>query len=114
MRDEPVDLDRPGLVVDLRQGGEDDRGREERPGVERAAGLLEQDRLVDEGEPAAASLFGNRDAEPAELAQVCEWCVSVRLQVRASLAAQLLLLLRERELHLPGPWEAEHALGDDV
>ena len=87
------------LLVDLRQRGEDDRGRQERAGVERAAGLLEEDRLVDEREPAAAALLRDRDAEPAELAQLRERRVGVRLQERARLAPQLLLLLGERELH---------------
>ena len=99
MRHETVDLDRPGVLVHLRQGGEDDRGRQEGAGVERAARLLEQDRLVDEREPAAAAILRNRDAEPAELAQLRERGVRVRLEERARLAAQLLLLLAERELH---------------
>ena len=99
VRDEAVELDRPGLVVDLGQRRQDDGGRQERAGVERPAGLLEQDRLVDEREPAAAALLGDGDAEPAQLAQLRERRVRVRLEERARLAAQLLLLLRERELH---------------
>ena len=99
MRDEPVDLDRPGVLVDLRQGGEDDRRRQEGARVERPAGLLEQDRLVDERETAAAAVLGNRDAEPAELAELRERRFRVRLEERTRFAAQLLLLLGEGEVH---------------
>ncbi len=96
---EAVDLDRPRLLVDLGQRGEDDRGRQERAGVERAAGLLEEDRLVEEREAAAAALLGNGDAEPAEVAQLAERRLGVRLEEGAGLAPQLLLLLGEREIH---------------
>ena len=96
---EAVDLDRPRLLVDLGQRGEDDRGRQERAGVERAAGLLEEDRLVEEREAAAAALLGNGDAEPAEVAQLGERRLGVRLEEGAGLAPQLLLLLGEREIH---------------
>ena len=99
MRDQVVELERPGLVVDLGQRREDDCGRQEGAGVERAARLLEQDRLVDEREPAAAALLGDGDAEPAQLAQLGERRVRVGVEERARLAPQLLLLLRERELH---------------
>ena len=99
VRNEPVELDRPGVVVQLRQGGKDDGGGEERARVERPARLFEEDRLVDEGESAAATLLRNGDAEPAELAQLGERRVRVCVEERARLPAQLLLLLAERELH---------------
>ena len=90
---ETVDLDRPRACrpPPAERGG---RPRSSgRAGVERATGFLEQDRLVDEREPAAAAVLGDGDAEPAELAELRERCVRVRLEERARLAAQLLLLL---------------------
>ena len=91
-RHQLVERERPGLLGDLGQRGQDDGGRQERARVERAAGLLDQDRLLEEAEPGAAPLLGDRDAEPAQLAQLGQSALRVRLEERARLAAQLLLL----------------------
>jgi len=99
VRDEAVELERPGLVVHLGQRRQDDGGGQKRPRVERAAGLLEEDRLVDERQPAAAAILGHGDPEPAQLAQLGEGSVRIGLEERARLAPQFVLFLRERELH---------------
>ena len=113
---EPAHLDRPALLAgcdpcpllraEPRQR-EPDR-REIGAGVERVAELLEQDRLLDEAEAGAPVLLGDRDAEPAELRQLgpgVGGCLPVAVErvavgePAARLALQLLLLVREGEVH---------------
>ena len=64
-----------------------------------AAHLLEQHRLLEEAQARATVLLGYRDAGPAELGQLEPRGRGMRLEVRARLRTELLLLGREGEVH---------------
>src|SRR5262249_50725598 len=80
------------------------------PVVQRAPELLEQDGGVEEAE-----LVAPENADPAERRELLERRRRVRLEEGPRLAAKVVLLGGEGEVHRSAaPWEAEHALGDDV
>ena len=90
-------------------------GRHERGGEERAPGLVQQHHQVHPGEPGAALLLGNGQAEPAQLGQLLPQLGRVarprlhdlahlleraaRVEELAHFRAQQLLLFRESEVH---------------
>ena len=90
VRHEPVDLDRPHVVARLAR----DLVQDERPVVEHAAELLEEHRSVEEREVVAL-----QDPDPAELGELLHRRRRCRLEERARLAAKVVLLGREREVH---------------
>jgi hypothetical protein len=69
------------------------------PGDERSPELLVQHGLLDEAEPGATELLGDRDARPAELGELRPGRGGRRLEERACLRAQLVLLGGERGVH---------------
>ena len=90
VRHEAVDLDRPDLAARL--GG--DLVQHERALVQHAAQLLEEHRRVEEREVLAL-----QDPDPAELGQLLERRRRRRLEERARLAAEVVLLCAEGEVH---------------
>ena len=88
------------ILADLQLGRQRERdGREEGSVVERAAELLEEHGLLDEGEPGASVGLRDRDAGPAELGELAPGRLRVVGEVRACLLAQLVLLWGEGEVH---------------
>ena len=66
---------------------------------ERPSGLLVEHRLVEEAEPGAAVLLGDRRAGPAELRELRPGRLGVRREEGARLRAQLVLQRGEGEIH---------------
>ena len=93
-----------GAILRAERGEREADGREIRPGVERVAELLEQDRLLEEAEADASLVLADGDAEPAELCELRPAVVLRRVPVaverialgepRACLALQLELARR--------------------
>ena len=105
--DERAERERPARLArrDCRSLLRRERGqrqpdrREVRTAVERAAELLEEHRLLEEGEAGAAVLLRDGHACPAELRQLRPRRLGCRGEELAGLLAERVLLFGEREVH---------------
>ena len=100
-RERPARLarrDRSAVLGRERRKRHPDR-REVRAAVERASELLEENGLLEEGEPGAAVLLRDRDAGPAELGDLRPGRLRGRGEELARLLAKRLLLGCEGEVH---------------